>query len=115
MYLDEIRLSSLTYFDRMQFCEMHIKGLCSMGDKAYRRFYRIFTAHLVKVNFGIFSMMKPHFLLDVTGRNEYSAITPYALYSLALSTFLWVFLLEPCPTNTKSLSCKILRYVAIRN
>lgn len=50
-FLDEIRLSSLTYFDRMQFCEKHIKGLCSMADKAYRRFYRIFTAYLVKVSF----------------------------------------------------------------
>lgn len=49
--VDEIRLSSLTYFDRMQFYETHIKGLCSMADKAYRRFYRIFTAHLVKVSF----------------------------------------------------------------
>ena len=53
MYVDEIRLSSLTYFDRMQFCEKHTKGLCSMIDKACRRFYRIFTAHLVKVSFWI--------------------------------------------------------------
>lgn len=56
MYVDEIRLSSLTYFDRMQFYEKYIKGLCSMADKAYRRFYRIFTAYLVKVNFERLSM-----------------------------------------------------------
>lgn len=53
-----------THLDRMQFYETHIKGLCSMADKAYRRFYRIFTAYLVKVDFGIFRMMKPHFFLD---------------------------------------------------
>ena len=61
------------------------------------------------------SMTKPLFLLDVAGRNEYSVKTLYALYSLALSTFLWVFLLGPCPTNTKGLSCKILRHVATQN
>lgn len=44
-------ISSLTYFDESKFYEKHIKGLCSMADKAYRRFYRIFTAYLVKVSF----------------------------------------------------------------
>lgn len=51
IYVDGLKLSSLTYFDRMQFYEKHIKWLCSTVDKAYRRFYRIFTEHLVKVNF----------------------------------------------------------------